>query len=109
MSPHGQARFFVARFLLICGTVAAMWRQYNLVTAGVALGAYYLLERISFGIYYNRELKRLARRYVELSAVDAKKQNKTMNEDATSREAIEIATRIIRSRVKGKNPDEYCA
>ena len=105
MSPKGQARFFIARLLLICGALAGIWRQYNLLTAAVALGAYYLFERISIGVCYRRELQRLTRRCVELSTIEAMKQDKATDEGTTNREAVEIATRIIKSRMKGQDSD----
>lgn len=105
MSPRGQARFFIARLLLICGTLAMIWRQYNLLTAAVALVAYYLFERISIGVYYRRELRRLTRHYAELSTREAMKQDKATDAGTTNRMALEIATSIIKNRMKGQGSD----
>jgi hypothetical protein len=101
-SSSGQARFYIIRLAVTYGTLAGLWYSYGLLVAAIAFVFYYVFNKVSFHIYFTREVQRTAQGYADLSIKEAKDRNEQPDELAIRLDAFEWAKRTVVRNMKGE-------
>jgi hypothetical protein len=101
-SPEAQTTFFVLRIVVTYGTVAALWYKKGSLTAVIAYAAYYIFDKGSFHIYFNRELKRATDRWADHLNREAVAKQLPPDQATIKKEAAKYAAVQVRGNVQGK-------
>ena len=62
-SPAMQGKFWILRLAVSYGTLAGLWYYDGLMTAAIAFVCYYVFQKVSFRIYFTREIQMTAQRF----------------------------------------------
>src|SRR5208282_1676268 len=101
-SPKAQTVFFVLRTVVIYATLAALWYKKGVLTAVIAFAGYYLFNKISFRLYFNKELKHAANEWVIYLKKDAVAKQLPQDQATIIKQAAEYAILQVRGNVQGK-------
>ena len=100
-SPANQAKFWILRLVICYGIIAGLWFYDGWVTALIAFIAYYVFQKITFRIYFSREIMATAERYANLDREEAKSRNEQVGESAIMQRALEAAKLTVVRNMKG--------
>ncbi len=100
-SPTAQSMYWIVRLAVTYGTLIGLWATRDLTTAGVAFGAYYVLNKVTFRVYFNREVQQTAQRYARLSTEEAQRDNRPLDHSAVMQDALELAKTTVVRNMKG--------
>ena len=98
-SPRNKSIFWIVRLAITYGSLLRIWRLHGFPLAVIAFIVYYAFAKITFRIYYNREVRKTALRYVELMREEAQGKNEPIEEERLAQEATEIAKRTVHQNV----------
>lgn len=99
----GQAPYWLLRLAITYGTLAGLWITQNFKTAAIAFVAYYILNKITFKVHFEREVQKAASRFRNLppSAHADLLGEKLGGRASPEQEALELARQSVIQNVKG--------
>ena len=98
-SPKNKSIFWIVRLAITYGSLFGLWKLHGFPIALIAFIVYYAFAKVAFRIYYNREVRETALRYVELMREEAQGNNEPIDEEMLVQEATEIAKRTVNQNV----------
>ncbi len=99
-----QALLWIVRLLLTYGTLGGLWAIYGFKTAAIALGFFYVVNKLTFKIYFDGEVRKTAARLRKLppSPYANLDRDKSADEATLERETLELARDAVTRNVKGQ-------
>jgi hypothetical protein len=98
------AILWVLRLTLTYGVLAGLWFVYGIRLAGIALGAFYVFNKWTFGFHCSREVRATTARCMRVRMEEAARKHEQIDELKIGLEAQALATQIVMSNVKGGGP-----
>ena len=98
-----QAILWILRLALTYGVLAGIWLAYGVWTAAIAFGASYVLNKLTFGHYFSKEVRATTARCMRMRMEAAASKHEQIDELKIGFEAQELATHIVMSNVKGES------
>jgi hypothetical protein len=96
-----QAVFWVVRLIITYGSIAGLWYVYGVLAAIVAFIANYAFGRITFRVYFNREVREIASYFVQKAKEEGRASGKSLDERRIEQEAFESAKAVVVQNVGG--------
>lgn len=100
-SQTKQAIFWIIRLIITYGSIAGVWYVYGLLAAIVAFTINYVFGKITFKIYFNREVRETASYFIQKAKEEAQSRGKLLDERKIEQEAFESAKTIVVQNMQG--------
>jgi hypothetical protein len=100
-SAPNQAKFFVVRILLTYGTLAALFYFHSFLVGLSAFVVYYAFNRITFHLYFSREVKSETAKYIQLVRQNYSGQAQ-LDEIQIMQDAKMFATAKVNRNIEGR-------
>jgi hypothetical protein len=100
-SQTKQAIFWIVRLIITYGSIAGVWYVYGPLPAIVAFIVNYAFGRITFKMYFNREVREIASYFIQKAKEEMQASGKLLDERRIKQEAFESAKTIVVQNVRG--------
>lgn len=100
-SPTKQVLFWIIRLIITYGSIAGIWYTYNLFIAIVAFIINYVFGKITFKVYFNREVRETASYFIEKAKEETRSRGELLDERKIEQEAFESAKNIVVQNIEG--------
>jgi hypothetical protein len=100
-SPATQAKFWIATLVVCFGSLVGLWYYDGLPNAAIAFVAYFVFQKVSFRIYFTREVQMWAERFSSHDMEEAKSRNEQADPSAIMQKALELAKITVVRNMKG--------
>lgn len=97
-----QGLFWIVRIVISYGTLLGLWVANDFKTAAIAFVGYYVFNKLTFRIYFNREVQNTAQRYAERTREEARAKNQQADESTIVRQTYELARMTVVRNMKGE-------
>ena len=100
-SQTKQATFWTIRLIITYGSIIGVWYVYGLLAAIIAFTINYVFGKITFKIYFNREVWETASYFIQKAKEEVRFSGELLNERKIEQEAFESAKNIVVQNMRG--------
>lgn len=100
-SPRNQGLLWLVRVVITYATLAGVWYQFGFGPALIAFAAYYVFGKISFRIYFDREVRQWATRFADFERKEAERKREAFNEAEMWEKCFQRARWTVTRNMKG--------
>lgn len=100
-SATKQALFWIIRLIITYGSIVGIWYAYGLFVAIVAFIINYVFGKITFKIYFNRQVRETASYFIQKAKEEVQSRGGLLDETKIEQDAFESAKNIVVQNMRG--------